>query len=76
MSTVSIRLPDDLMERASAQAAAQGISLDDYVAMTLASRLGAPAAPGRVREILARLGQDNPPLPGDELDPRSPPPVG
>ncbi len=81
MSSFPLRLPDDLKERATAQAEAAGVSLNHYIATVLASRVGAQAeaeryfkaraaraTPGRGREILARTGQNNPPRPGDELD--------
>ncbi len=80
MSSFPLRLPDDLKERAAMQAEAAGVSLNQYIATALAARVGAQAeaerysaaraaraVPGRAREILARAGQGNPPLPGDEL---------
>ena len=80
MSSFSLQLPDDLHERAAAQAEASGVSLNQYIATVLASRVGAQAeaervlaaraaraTPGRARDILARAGQGNPPQPGDEL---------
>ena len=80
MSIFSLQLPDDLQERAAAQAEASGLSLNEYIATMLASRIGAQteaerilaaraarATPGRARDILARAGQDNPPQAGDEL---------
>ncbi len=81
MSSFPLRLPDDLKERAAAQADAAGVSLNQYIATALAARVGAQAeaeryfaaraaraTPGRAREILARAGRGNPPRPGDELD--------
>lgn len=81
MSSFPLRLPDDLKERAAAQAEASGVSLNQYIATVLASRVGAQAeaersfaaramraTPGRARGILARAGRDNPPQPGDELE--------
>ena len=57
------------------------MSLNQYIATALAARVGAQAeaerylavraaraTPGRAREILARAGRGNPPMPGDELD--------
>ena len=80
MSIFSLQLPDDLQERAAAQAEASGLSLNEYIAIVLASRIGAQAEaepilaaraaraiPGRARDILARAGQGNPPQAGDEL---------
>ncbi len=81
MSSFPLRLPDDLKERAAAQAEAAGVSLNQYIATALAARVGAQAeaeryfaargartTPDRAREILARAGRDNPPRPGDEVD--------
>ena len=81
MSSFSLRLPDDLKERAAAQAEAAGVSLNQYIATALAARVGAQAeaeryfatraaraTPGGARAVLARAGQGNPPQPGDELD--------
>ena len=72
---------------AEAQAAAQGMNLDEYVAPVLVVHRGAQAeverffaaravraAPARAREVLARMGLDNPPLPGDERFDREPSP--
>ncbi len=80
MSSFPLRLPDDLKERAAAQAEAAGVSLNQYIATVLASRVGAQAeaersfaaraaraTPGRARDILARAGKSNPPRPDDEL---------
>jgi hypothetical protein len=80
MSSFPLRLPDDLKERAAAQAEAAGVSLNQYIATVLASRVGAQAeversfaaraaraTPGRARKILARVGQDNAPRLGDEF---------
>jgi len=78
MSSFPLRLPDDLKERAAAQAEAAGVS--QYIATVLASRVGAQAeaersfaaraaraTPGRARDILARAGKSNPPRPDDKL---------
>jgi hypothetical protein len=80
MSSFPLRLPDDLKERAVAQAEAAGVSLNQYIATVLASRVGAQAeaersfaaraaraTTGRARDILARAGKGNPPRPDDEL---------
>jgi hypothetical protein len=80
MSSFPLRLPDDLKERAAAQAEAAGVSLNQYIATVLASRVGAQAEAersfaaraaratrGRARDILARAGKNNPPRPDDEL---------
>ncbi len=85
MSSFPLRLPNDLKERAAAQAEAAGVSLNQYITTVLASRVGAQAeaersfaaratraAPGRARDILARVGRGNPPRPDDELEPAPP----
>ena len=81
MSSFPLRLPDDLKERAAAQAEAAGVSLNQYIATAIAARVGAQAEaeryfaargaraiPGRARAILTRAGKDNAVRPGDELD--------
>lgn len=81
MSSFPLRLPDDLKERAAAQAEAAGVSLNQYIATAVAARVGAQAEaeryfaaraaraiPGRAREILARAGKSDTLMPGDELD--------
>ena len=81
MSSFPLRLPDDLKDRAAEQAAAAGVSLNQYIATALAARVGAQAeaeryfaaraarvTPGQAREILARAGRGNPARPGDEID--------
>ncbi|MBV1800588.1 toxin-antitoxin system HicB family antitoxin [Siccirubricoccus sp. G192] len=80
MSSFPLRLPDDLKERAAAQAEAAGISLNQYIATAIAARVGAQAEaeryfaaraarsrPGRAHEILARAGQGRAPAKDDEL---------
>lgn len=81
MSSFPLRLPDDLKERAAAQAEAAGVSLNQYIATAVAARVGAQAeaeryfaarstrsTPGRAREILARAGKGRAARPGDEID--------
>jgi predicted DNA-binding protein len=82
MSSFPLRLPDDLKERAAAQAEAAGVSLNQYIATAIAARVGAQAEaeryfaaraarvhqPGRAREILARAGQGKAPTEGDEME--------
>jgi len=80
MSSFPLRLPEELKERAAEQAAAAGVSLNQYIATALAARVGAQAeaaryfaargartTPAAARAILARAGQDGPPLPGDAI---------
>jgi hypothetical protein len=80
MSSFPLRLPDDLKERASAQATKAGLSLNQYIAVTLASRVGAQAeaeryfaaraaraTPGRAKKLLAKAGRRQKPRRGDNL---------
>jgi len=73
MTHLTLSLPEPLERLAREQAAAAGISLDEYVAAALAERVNSPgdtaryfgaraarAQPGRAREILARIGVDTP----------------
>jgi hypothetical protein len=82
MSSFPLRLPDDLKEQAAAQAEAAGVSLNQYIAVAIAARVGAQAeadryfaaratraAPGQARMVLARAGKRSEPRPGDRLDP-------
>jgi hypothetical protein len=82
MSVFALRLPEDLKDQAAAQAAAAGISLNQYIAVAVAARVGAQAeaeryfsirasraAPGRAKAILARAGIGNPPRPDDRIEP-------
>jgi hypothetical protein len=81
MSVFALRLPEDLKEKAAAQAATAGVSLNQFIALALASRVGAQAeaeryfaarasrtTPGRAKAILARAGVGNPPRPDDLID--------
>jgi hypothetical protein len=54
MSSFPLRLPDDLKERAAAQAEAAGVSLNQYIATVLASRVGLRHAAHRDPEFLYR----------------------
>jgi len=80
MTSFPLRLPEDLKNRAAAQAEAAGVSLNQYITTVLAARVGAQAEaeryfaaraaraiPGTARKILARAGSHHPPRPGDEL---------
>lgn len=80
MGTFPLRLPDDLKDAAAAQAEAQGVSLNQYIATVLASRVGAQAEvrryfdiraartkPGHAREVLTRSGIGNAPRPDDAI---------
>jgi hypothetical protein len=66
MSSFPLRLPDDLKEKASEQAAKAGVSLNQYIAVALASRVGAQAEAERyftARGSRATRGQAKPKLP-------------
>jgi hypothetical protein len=82
MSTVSLELSDETSAAAEAQAAREGMPVHEYLRWIVASRVAARAEmerffaeraarsqPGRALEILARVGNDDPPQPGDELPP-------
>ncbi len=43
MSVFALRLPEDLKETAASQADAAGISLNQFIAVAVASRVGAQA---------------------------------
>lgn len=80
MSSFRLELPDDLEQRAAAQAQAAGLGLGEYIASALADRVAQAEADrfmasratrsraGQAREILARAGLGNAPRPGDEMD--------
>jgi hypothetical protein len=78
-----LRLPEDLKEIASKQAAGAGVSLNRFIATALAARVGAQAeaeryftaraaraTPGRAKAILAKAGGATPPRDDDRLDAR------
>jgi hypothetical protein len=82
MTGFPLRIPEDLKERATAQAEAAGVSLNQYIAIALASRVGAQAEAeryfaaragrterGRGKAILAKAGKRAKPRRGDERDP-------
>lgn len=81
MSSFPLRLPADLKEKAAAQAEAAGVSLNQYIAVALASRVGAQAEAeryfaargarakhGQARKILTAAGRRRAPRPEDRLD--------
>ncbi len=47
MSTFPLRISDDLKKEAAAQAEASGVSLNQFIASALASRVGAQAGAAR-----------------------------
>ena len=81
MSSFPLRLPEDLKKMAAAQAEAAGVSLNQYIAIALASRVGAQAEaeryfaargsrtkPGRAKALLVRAGRRATPRPEDRLE--------
>ena len=81
MSSFPLRIPDDLKAEAARLADRAGVSLNQYVATALASRVGAQveveryfvargarAVPGRAKEILARSGIGNPARDDDQME--------
>ncbi len=80
MTVFALRLPADLKEKAAAQAAETGVSLNQYIAVALASRVGAQAeaaryfktrgrraTKGQAKAILARAGLANEPREDDRV---------
>jgi hypothetical protein len=83
MTGFPLRIPEDLKARATAQAEAAGVSLNQYIAIALASRVGAQAEAeryfaaragrterGRAKAILAKAGKRAKPRRGDVLEPK------
>ena len=73
MTTFALRLPDDLKQMAAKQAEANGVSLNQYFASAIASRIGAQAEAERffkkrgtnanlklATSILKRAGTEDP----------------
>jgi len=78
MSNYPLRLPETLMEYARAMAKAQGVSIDQFLATTIAERVGELKALNHVRARIERadtakaravlaLVPDRAPLHGDEI---------
>lgn len=80
MSSFPLRLPEDLKEKAAHQAQNAGVSLNQYIAMALASRVGAQAEAeryfkaradrikrGSAKAILSKAGRRSKPRPADRL---------
>jgi hypothetical protein len=78
MTSFPLRLPEDLKEKAAAQAEAAGVSLNQYITVALASHVGGRAeaehyfnararrtAQGRAKAILAKTGSRSQPRPED-----------
>lgn len=80
MSTIPLRLPEDLKVAVEAQADRAGVSLDQYLLSIVAAHAGSQgeteryfaaragrSSPGQALEILARAGRGNASEPGDEV---------
>jgi hypothetical protein len=81
MNTFPLRLPDELKAAAAAQAEQSGISLNQYIALVLAERVGARAEtaryfaaraarvpPGAGLAVLRKAGRGNPPRADNRLE--------
>ena len=81
MTVFALRLPEELKELAAAQAEEAGVSLNQYIAVAVAARVGAQAeaaryfaargartVPGRAKAILARAGAGNAPREDDAIE--------
>ena len=81
MNTFPLRLPEALRSTLAQQAEEAGVSLNQFITMTLVGRVAAQeeaeryfqarakrATPGRAAAILARAGTQNPPREDDDLD--------
>jgi hypothetical protein len=78
-SNVALRLLPSLLDEARRVAKEEGIALNQLINVAVAEKLSAlrteqalreravRADRRRTLEVLARAGQDNPPVPGDEL---------
>ena len=80
MSTLSLRLPESLHERARALAQQEGVSINQLIATALAEKISALDTVGYLRERAARGSREaflealdevpaTDPVPGDELPP-------
>lgn len=78
MSNYPLRLPETLMEDAREMAAAQGVSINQFLSTLIAERIGELKALRHVRQRIGHantagalavleVAPDRPPLPGDEL---------
>jgi len=80
-SNFALRLQPSLFEEARKAAASEGVALNQFINVAVAEKLSALRTEEFFRErarranraealrILERLGQNNPPVPGDELPP-------
>jgi len=79
MAIISVTMPESLKRAAEDRARDCGVSLDAFIASAVAEKVSAlrtvaflEARAGRAdraafRDVLARAGRGQPPLPGDEL---------
>lgn len=82
-SNFPLRLPESIKRAAEALAKEDGVSLNQFVAVAVAEKVSAlktlgyleerarRADPAAFEAVLARLGRDEPPLPGDEIAPET-----
>jgi hypothetical protein len=78
-SNFALRLQNSLMKEARRAALREGVALNQLINVAVAEKLSTLRAEMRFREmagradrqktleVLARIGNDNPPMPGDEL---------
>lgn len=78
---LAVHLPRELKDEVIRQAASAGVSVDQFIATTLAAKVGAQVelahyfkargrrtSPAEALAILDRAGSDAPPAPDDRLD--------
>lgn len=80
---IALRLSPHLLDEARRVAEAEGIALDQFISASIAEKISAlrtaeffseraaRADIPRALDILARAGRNNPPAPGDEIEPAS-----
>jgi hypothetical protein len=78
-SNFALRVPPTLLAEARKAAESEGVALNQLITLALAEKVSAMrteeyfeerarrADPARVKRILARVGEGNPPVEGDEL---------
>ena len=86
MSSLSLRLPESLHQRARELAQQEGVSINQLIATALAEKISALDTVGYLRERASRGSReaflralesvaDDAPIPGDELPTDRPPPA-
>jgi hypothetical protein len=80
----ALRIPASIMAYAKKAAAEDGVSLNQFISTALAEKVSAlytvslleerarRANPRRFREVMARVGRNNPPRPDDRLPRKKP----